>query len=274
MSKDSKSKMIDLLSTMARLRDPETGCPWDLEQTYDSLTSHTLEETYEVIDAVDRKNMPDLKDELSDLLLQVIFYAQIASEDGHFDFNDIAANLNDKLIRRHPHIFGDDTAGTPEEVTKIWDNVKKEEKANKPDDNNDGFTSVLEDVPLALPSLLRIYELDKKAAKQGFDWDDIEDYFPVIEEELAEIKQALADNEPKEDLEMEVSDLLTAAAVLARKLDINPERALQKGCTKFTRRFQYIEKQAFKTNKLLTDYTAEEMMIWWREAKKLEKEAA
>lgn len=267
--------MDDLLKTMAQLRDPETGCAWDLKQTYDSLTKHTLEETYEVIDAIDRKNMPDLKDELGDLLMQVIFYAQIASEEGHFDFNDVAQGLNEKLIRRHPHVFGDKNAHTPEDVVTLWDKVKEAEKAQKakPEDDK-AFKSVLDDVPLTLPSLLRIYELDKKAAKQGFDWDDLEAYYPVIIEELEEVKQSIADNESKEDLEMEVSDLLTAVAVLARKLDINPERALQKGCRKFTNRFQYIEKQAFESGKPLTDYNTDQMMEWWREAKKLENKAA
>lgn len=273
MSKKNMGKITDLLATMARLRDPDNGCPWDVEQTYDSLTAYTLEEAYEVIDAVDRKNMPDLKDELGDLLLQVIFYAQMASEDGHFDFSDVATNLNDKLIRRHPHVFGNKSADTSDDVVGIWDSVKKAEKENKTDDK-EGFKSILDDVSLTQPSLMRIYELDKKAAKQGFDWDNLEGYFAVISEEMDEIRQSIADNESKEDLEMEVSDLLTATAVLARKLDINPERALQKGCTKFTKRFQYIEKQAFKAGKSLTDYDVDQMMEWWREYKLIEKNAA
>ena len=272
MSNNSKVKIEDLLATMARLRDPENGCPWDLEQTYDSLTEHTLEEAYEVIDAVDRKSMSGLKDELGDLLLQVVFYAQIASEEGHFDFTDVVEAINSKLLRRHPHIFGDQSAETSEDVKEIWDAVKKQEKNTQEDKAN--FTSVLEDVPLALPALQRIYDLDKKAAKVGFDWDSLESVFPIVNEELEEIKEAIVNNEPREVIEMEVSDLLTTAAVLARKLDINPERALQKGCNKFTRRFQHIEKRAYESGKPLTDYTVDEMMDWWREAKTLEKTAA
>ncbi len=266
----NKTNITDLLATMARLRDPENGCPWDLEQTYDSLTAHTLEETYEVIDAVDRGDMVDLKDELGDLLLQVVFYAQIASEEGHFDFNDVVETINDKLLRRHPHIFGDQTAETPEEVTKIWDAVKKAEKHN----TESGFKSILDSVPLAQPALQRIYDLDKKAAKVGFDFSDARHAMSRIKDEYEELEEALSENQSKEEIEMELADILTAVAVTARKLDINPERALQKGCQKFNRRFKHIEKRAFESGKPLTDYTADEMMVWWDEAKKIEKEAA
>ncbi len=277
MSKNNKLKIQKLLNNIAQLRDPETGCAWDRTQSFDSMTQHTLEEAYEVIDAIDRRNMPDLKDELGDLLWHVVFYAQMASENGDFDFNDIVDNLNNKIMRRYPHVFGNQSAETLDDVNKIREEVKKaerEEKAKRNPVKEHGFKSVLDDVPFKLPALLRIYELDKKAAKAGFDWDDLEAYYPLVIDELQEIKEAVAENAPFEEIEMEVSDLITSTAILARKLKINPERALQKGCHKFIQRFQYIEKQAFKTEKPLNAYDVDQMMVWWRDAKKTEKQPA
>jgi MazG family protein len=237
---------------MACLRAPG-GCPWDREQTLDSIRPYTLEETYEVFDAIDRRDMTDLREELGDYLLQAVFYAQIANEAGHFSIADSLAAINEKLVRRHPHVFGDATAHTAEDVKLRWDEIKKREKPTP--------TGLLDNVSRAQPALAEAQQLTHKAAKVGFDWPDAAPVLVKLREEIAELEAA--DN-PEERAD-ELGDILFAAVNLARKLDIDAEQALRQSNRKFRSRFGYIERNLAKP---LAEATLEEMDHLWNEAKK------
>ena len=228
---ESLQKAADLMS---RLRGPG-GCPWDREQTFDSIKRHTLEETYEVFDAIERRAWPDLKDELGDLFLQVLFYSQMAAEAGYFDLRDVAENLNAKLIRRHPHIFGDTVATDSGAVLRNWEEIKREEKKQKP-----ANVSMLDDVPRTMPAMLEAGKLGSKAAKVGFDWPDAEGLFEKLEEETAELCVELEQG-TAESVEEEFGDLLFTMMNLARHLKVDTESALRRTNAKFRRRFLAME---------------------------------
>jgi ATP diphosphatase len=261
---EASREIEDLLALMARLRDPKNGCPWDLKQDISTIAPYTLEEAYEVADAAERGDMKDLCEELGDLLLQVAFFAQMAKEDKKFDFGDVVLSITSKLIRRHPHIFGDLTAASPEDVKKIWDRVKATEKK--------GPESILADVPLALPSLQRAVKLQKRAGSVGFDWNDPKAVLAKIREELDEFEAELMKNDKTAEKE-EFGDLLFALANLARHRKIDPEQALRDANAKFTRRFNAIEAE-LKTHGRTPDAASlDEMEALWQKAKLAETAA-
>lgn len=246
-----------LVSIMEELRG-ENGCPWDKRQTFETLLSYILEEAYEVVDAVKKGDYSSLKEELGDLLLQVVFQAQIAKENGLFDIRDVIKGINEKLIRRHPHVFGNENFKDSDEVLLNWEKMKKEEKKKE---------SILDGVPLHIPALLRAYELQERARRVGFDWDKTEDVMKKIEEEWMEFKEAYSKMDVKK-MEEELGDLLFAIVNLARFIGVNPEVALHNINEKFKRRFLYIEEKARERNKPLSSFSLEEMESWWEEAKK------
>ncbi len=259
MSEESRTAALsESIAIMARLRAPN-GCPWDREQTFDSIKRHTLEETYEVFDAIDRRAWPDLKDELGDLLLQVLFYAQMADEAGYFSIEDVAANLNAKLIRRHPHIFADATAETAADVKQTWDAIKQTEKASRPKP-----THYLDEVPEHMPAILEAFKLGQRAAKVGFDWPDVTGLFDKLAEESAELRTEVDANK-ETAIEEELGDLLFTAVNLARHLKLEPEFALRKANQKFRTRFNAMESAAGINT--LKSASPEELEARWREVK-------
>lgn len=240
---------------MARLRGPD-GCPWDREQTFDSIKRHTLEETYEVFDAIERRAWPDLKDELGDLLLQVLFYAQMAQDAGYFNIEDVAANLNAKLIRRHPHIFSDGTVDNADQVNRNWEAVKKQEKAAR------GVSGgLLEDVPRSMPAMIEAAKIGSKAAKVGFDWPDVSGLFDKLDEEIGELKAELAPGSSERAFD-ELGDLLFTAVNLSRHLKLDPEFALRAANAKFRARFGAMEALAGGASALEQLSAAELEALW------------
>ena len=263
----------DLIAIMAALRTPVTGCPWDLEQTFESIAPYTIEEAYEVIDAIERHDMVDLKDELGDLLLQVVFHSRMAEEAHLFAFPDVVEAITKKLIRRHPHVFGAKDAASPAAVKTLWDDIKAEEKAEKRAariaagyNDSDEPASVIDGVPEALPALTRAEKIQSKASKVGFDWNDPMVVLEKIEEETAEIKDAMASGSQSEIAE-EIGDLLFAVVNLARHLKVDPEQSLRAANLKFSRRFNYIEKDFQSKNKPIKGASLDEMEALWQEAK-------
>lgn len=232
--------MQDLLTLMATLRDPERGCPWDLRQDFASIAPYTVEEAYEVADAIQRENAGDLRDELGDLLFQVVFHAQMAREAGWFDFDDVARTIHDKMVRRHPHVFSD--AGEPAHDPAAWEAIKEEERAVRQDEEADPDRSVLAGVPVTLPGLTRAMKLTRRAARLGFDWPAADGVLAKIREELAELEEARATGS-KRDQEEEYGDLLFACANLGRHLGLDPERALRAANAKFEARFRSMESE-------------------------------
>lgn len=250
-----------LVAIMARLRAPD-GCPWDQKQTFDSIKPYTLEETYEVLDAIDQRDWPGLREELGDLMLQPVFYAQLAREAGHFGIDDSLRAINEKLVRRHPHVFGAVQADTAEDVKRNWDEIKAAERAEK------GTTpkAMLDAVPRALPALVEAQQIAAKAAAVGFDWETPEQVLEKLEEELAEIEESRRGGDPAE-IEDELGDLFFVVVNLARFLKVDPEQALRKANAKFRRRFGYIETKLGEQGRRLEDSTIEEMERLWQEAK-------
>jgi len=252
------AQFAEAVEIMARLRAPD-GCPWDREQTFDTIKRHTLEETYEVFDAIERRAWPELKDELGDLLLQVLFYAQMAAEEGHFDITGVVQNLNAKLIRRHPHIFGDTVATDADAVLRNWEQIKREEK-NAKQQAGKQKPSLLDDVPRSMPAVLEAAKLGSKAAKIGFDWPDPDGratgLFEKLQEEIAELQAEIApasrngDAPSRAAIEAELGDVLFTAVNLARHLKIDPESALRATNAKFRRRFGAMEKAAGDADRL------------------------
>ena len=252
-----------LVEIMERLRGPN-GCPWDHKQSFDTLRAYLLEETYEVLDAIDRRDWPELSEELGDLLLQPVFIAQIASEAELFDIGDSIEAINSKLIRRHPHIFGDATAETAEDVKKRWDEIKTQEKADKGIDVPD--RSILDDVLRSTPALVEALKLSKKAAGAGFEWPDVNGVLDKIREEAAELAEA-RDSLGEEQVEAEMGDLLFTVANLARFLHIDPEQALRKANARFRNRFRYIEERVTASGSCLEETDLQELEKFWQEAK-------
>jgi len=235
------SAIDDLLALMVRLRDPDTGCPWDRQQTLASIVPHTLEEAYEVADAIERNDPEAIRDELGDLLFQVVFYARIGQEQGHFDFNTIAQGVHDKLIRRHPHVFADQVVHDQATQRATWEAIKAEERSAKAPDASTPV-SALADVPTGLPALTRAKKLQSRAARVGFDWNTPQPVVAKIREELAELEQAMgAEPADAEHVAEEMGDLLFACTNLSRHLGVDPEQALRAGNRKFERRFKGLE---------------------------------
>ncbi|MEL7186693.1 MAG: nucleoside triphosphate pyrophosphohydrolase [Pseudomonadota bacterium] len=251
-----------LLEVMSRLRDPEKGCPWDVEQDFSSIAPYTIEEAYEVADAIEREAMDELQDELGDLLFQVVFHAQMAAEAGLFTFEDVAAGIAEKMIRRHPHVFEDAADCTPAAVKENWERIKAEERSTKADD------SALAGVTRALPALKRAEKLGKRASRVGFDWPDRIGVREKIHEELDELEEAVGSRRP-EDVEAEFGDLLFAIVNLARHLDVDPEKALTGANYKFERRFREMESKIVDSGKRLNDFSLESLDRRWRKAKKV-----
>ena len=252
----------DLLEIMKRLRTPETGCAWDLEQTFDTIAPYTIEEAYEVADAIERQDMNDLPDELGDLLLQVVFHAQIAADEGHFAIGDVTQAICEKMIRRHPHVFGDDGQKTSAQQVQNWESIKASERATK----NEIDTSALSGVAVALPALMRAEKLQKRAARTGFDWINPRDILDKLDEEKAEIEDAMAANTP-DQIEEELGDLLFVAANLARRLNVDPEIALRKANSKFERRFRAMESIAAERSVDFSSLPLEKQESLWQEVK-------
>jgi nucleoside triphosphate diphosphatase len=262
------SRDIDrLLAIMAALRTPETGCPWDLTQNFATIAPYTIEEAYEVADAIARGDLTDLEEELGDLLLQVVFHARMAQEQGAFDFGDVVETLSAKLIRRHPHVFGDAPSKTPEAVEGLWERIKAEEKAARGTAAGGG---ALAGVPVVLPALTRALKLQAKAGKVGFDWNDPRAVLRKIREEADEIEAALDGNDTAA-ASAEVGDLLFAAVNLVRHLRADPEAVLRQTNQKFERRFAAIESALAAKGKTPQDATLTEMDALWDEAKAQER---
>ena len=258
-----------LRAIMAALRTPVTGCPWDLEQSFETIAPYTIEEAYEVADAIERGDMADLRDELGDLLLQVVYHAQMAKEADAFTYDDVVEAICTKLIRRHPHVFGDAEARTAGVVKGFWENIKAQERAEKQDEDGAVDVSVLDGVPAALPALMRAVKLQRKAGRVGFDWADAAPVLDKIEEEVGELRQEMA-NGSKQAVEEELGDLLFAVANLARQLDIEPEAALQSANAKFTRRFKAVERKLSEAGSSPEESSLETMDALWENVKREE----
>ena len=256
------SPFEELVSIMTRLRSP-TGCPWDREQTHQTLRPYLIEEAYEVLDALDNRDDGDFRDELGDLLLQVVFHAQIATEEQRFDIDDVARAINDKLVRRHPHVFGNTRADTADEVLTNWEKIKREEKGGK------DRKSVLDGLPASMPALLHAYRIQEKVARVNFDWDDVKAVLLKVSEEIDEVSKALEQGDKKK-IEEEMGDLLFSMVKLSRHLNVPPEDALRRSNDKFMRRFRYIEAALELRGENLERATFEELDALWEEAKQRE----
>ena len=280
-----RSAIEKLVALMVMLRDQKLGCPWDLEQTIESLVPYTLEEVYEVVDAIDKNDMVELKDELGDLLFQVVFYAQIACEEGLFTFDDVADSITAKLIRRHPHVFPDATVGSfgsksyisSDQVVVNWEAIKQEEKIKKlqhraqrgqteKEDSTDAIASTLDDVPRSLPALERAYKLQKRAANTGFDWSDIAPVIEKLKEESAEFQSAL-ETKNQQQIQAEIGDVLFTAVNLARHASVEPEIALRAANHRFEERFKWIETTLYSRDQTVNETNQEQLDELWEQAK-------
>jgi MazG family protein len=251
---------------MARLRNRDGGCPWDLEQTFATVAPYTIEEAYEVADAIERQDLPALRDELGDLLFQVVFHARMAEEQHAFAFGDVVQAICEKMERRHPHVFGTAQVTSAQEQTVAWEEHKRRERAVKQP------RSVLHDVPIGLPGLTRAVKLGKRASSVGFDWDESAGAFDKVEEELQEIRTAVETNAPLDQVADEIGDVLFGIANVCRHLKIDPEEALRRTNAKFERRFGHIEQRLAAQGRTPTESTLEEMEGLWDEAKRKERE--
>ena len=255
--------VAELLEIMSHLRDPDTGCPWDLEQNFSTIAPYTLEEAYEVAEAIQRNDAVDLCDELGDLLFQVVFHAQMARELGWFEFADVVTAINRKLIRRHPHVFADEKVSDAREQSEAWEQHKTRERA----DRGSATASALDGVPVALPALVRAQKIQQRAARVGFDWTELGHVVDKIEEELAELRQALAAEESKERLREELGDLLFSGVNLARFLDADAETLLRNANHKFESRFRLVERLAKQKQRDMRHCSLDELESLWQQAK-------
>lgn len=267
-SDDTRRQLDRIIEIMRQLRDPETGCPWDVEQDFASIAPYTIEEAYEVADAVQRGDTDDIRDELGDLLLQVVFQARIAEEAGLFSLADVARSISDKMIERHPHVFGDEGRPQLAEQSGRWEAIKAEERARK------GNTGILDDVATGLPPMLRALKLQKRAARVGFDWVDMDDIIAKLHEETDELREEVArDPADQARIQDEVGDVLFVAVNLARRAGVDPETALMACNSKFESRFRYIEKQAENMSKDMKDMSLDEMERLWQTAKTVSRKS-
>lgn len=272
MSSAKRYQLSDLLYLMARLRDPEGGCPWDLQQDFASIVPHTLEEAYEVADAIEREDFAHLPSELGDLLFQVVYYSQLGHEQQLFDFSTVVHSITEKLLRRHPHVFADGqlygevqrTAVNSEQVKERWEDIKQQERAEQaaPEQR----VSVLADIPLNLPALSRALKIQKRAANIGFDWSSLAPVLDKISEELQEVRQAIASGD-QAAISEELGDLLFATVNVARHLKVNPETALRAANIKFSERLEYVEQQAREQGMAISECTEAQLDTLWNLAK-------
>lgn len=251
-----------LLDVMSRLRDPEHGCPWDLQQNFKSIVPFTVEETYELADAIEAENFEQIREELGDVLFQVVFYAQLASEQNRFDFDEVVAGITDKLVRRHPHVFSNnsETATSEAEVKENWERFKQSEREQKKQ------SAILDDVPRALPALSRAQKLQKRAARVGFDWLDADGVWAKIDEELSELRAAIV-SQNDSHIEAELGDVLIAVVNLARHLGVDAESATRRANSRFENRFRVMEQAALEEGTSLKDETLEQLEKRWQQAK-------
>jgi len=258
---------LRLIDVMAQLRTPGSGCAWDLGQNYATIAPYTIEEAYEVADAIERGNMADLKEELGDLLFQVVFHSQMASEDGAFDIGDVTNSIAEKMVRRHPHVFERPDGRSANEQTHAWERIKAEERAHK---TRDDSVSALDGVALALPALLRAEKLQKRAARVGFDWSEVKPIFDKLDEETREVQEAIKSG-IQDDIEDELGDLLFVAANLSRRLNVDPEHALRRANAKFERRFRAMEAAAAADGVIFAELSLDEQEAYWQQVKRVEK---
>ena len=258
--KELNEQLNILIKTFKELRNPESGCPWDREQTFKSIASCSIEEAYEVADAIEREDFDSLKSELGDLLFQVIFHAEMASEKEIFDLEDVIFELNDKLTRRHPHVFEDGSVSSAQDSLKIWEDIKAQERKEKKQD------SLMDDVPVNLPSLSRAKKLQKRAARVGFDWQNSDRVFDKIDEEILELKNEKT-TEDKERISEEIGDIFFTLVNLTRHYDLDPEDIIRKANLKFEMRFRKMEQLAEQMNERLDDMTLEQLEIMWQKVK-------
>lgn len=260
-----------LLWVMNRLRDPDGGCPWDLEQTFVTIVPHTIEEAYEVADAIESEDWAAIPDEIGDLLFQVVFYAQLAKEEGRFDFHTIANGIAEKMIFRHPHVFGGEKGpDTADDQVSAWEALKAQERANKGQTATTAPKSALDGVARALPALTRAYKLQKRAARVGFDWDDATGALDKIDEEIKELRDELCPDADADRLEDELGDLLFSCVNVARKLGVDPEQALRRGSKKFESRFRAIEDSLSADGKTVAETPLDDLDKRWNTVKKAE----
>jgi MazG family protein len=258
MSETAGAKFQRLVEIMAKLRAPD-GCPWDREQTFDSIKPYTLEETYEVLDAIDRREWDELRGELGDFMLQAVFFAQMAQEEGLFNIGDSLDAINEKLVRRHPHIFGDQQAADATEVLKIWNEVKSKER-------KETTKGLLDSVPKAMPALMEAQQITSRAARVGFDWPNIDEVFAKLDEELGEFAEA-RERGTQEQIQDELGDLLFVLVNVARFVNVDPEQALRRTNIKFRRRFAHIERRLTAQGRELSGTPIDELEKLWQEAK-------
>ena len=261
---EAGQKFAELVAVMARLRAPG-GCPWDQKQTFETIKKYLLEETYEVMDAIDREDWKGLEEELGDLLLQPVFFAEMAAEKGLFTVGDSLDAINQKLVRRHPHVFGDGKADTPEEVLVRWNEIKKQEKEQQ---GTPAATSALDGVPRNLPALMEADKVSQKAAGLGFDWPDVDGVVAKVREEAEELAAARKTGEAKQ-VEHELGDLLFTIVNLAGYLKVDPEQALRKSTARFRGRFAHVENRVAESGKEFKETPLEQMEDWWQEGKRL-----
>ena len=265
-------QMARIHQIMAALRHPQTGCPWDIKQDFASIAPYTIEEAYEVADAIAEGNRDELRDELGDLLLQVVFHAQMADEEGSFDLADVAEAISDKMVRRHPHVFGQAARHDAAAQKRLWEEMKAEERAQKATKKKEAM-SLLDGISRNLPAMVRAVKLQKRAADVGFDWPDIQAATDKMNEELGELEVAMTSGD-KDHIAEEIGDILFVAANLARKAGVDPESALLACNRKFERRFRSVESSAEAAGERLSALSLDEMEAYWQDAKKAEKSEA
>ena len=259
-----KTNINELLQVMAKLREPQLGCPWDIKQTYATIVPFTLEEAYEVADTIERESWDELPDELGDLLFQVIFYCQIAKEEGRFEFDDVVDKIHNKLIRRHPHVFANIALQGSEQAYR--EKLKTDERRQKQQ------TSVLDDIPMALPALNRAYKIQKRVAAIGFDWDNIDDVSAKVTEELQEVMQEVTQtSQNQERIKDEVGDLFFSVVNLARHLGVDPEQAMRQANNKFEKRFRQVEVAVNQDQKVMSELNIQQLDAYWNSVKNSEK---